>query len=50
MDLKNIASDGKPLIHQTEHKLQQDPNDYGMSDETWNLETFKNKFRIVIVR
>lgn len=50
MDYEESVVIEKPLLHLTEHKLQQDQNDYGMSDETWDLAKFKNKFRIVIVR
>ncbi|CAD7078736.1 unnamed protein product [Hermetia illucens] len=40
----------RPRIYLEEHKIKQDPNDCGMADEPWDFETFKNNFRIVIVR
>lgn len=42
--------DGKPLIYLEEHKLKQDANDYGLSDEFWDFERFKQQLQIVIVR
>ncbi|XP_055541885.1 DNA-directed RNA polymerases I and III subunit RPAC1 [Wyeomyia smithii] len=43
-------SQGRPLIYLDEHKLKQDANDYGLSDELWDFEHFKQQLQIVIVR
>ncbi|XP_017470984.1 PREDICTED: DNA-directed RNA polymerases I and III subunit RPAC1 [Rhagoletis zephyria] len=40
----------RPRLYMDEHKLKQDPHDYGLADEPFNLETFKNKFQIVVVK
>lgn len=45
-----ITSDEKPRIYLEEHKLKQGAADYGLADEHWDFEKFKNKFRVVIVR
>lgn len=37
-------------LHLEEYKLKQDPQDYGIADEPWNFEQFKQYFKIVIVR
>lgn len=39
-----------PRLHLEEYKLKQDPQDYGIADEPWDLEKFKRQFNIVIVR
>ncbi|XP_055859173.1 DNA-directed RNA polymerases I and III subunit RPAC1 [Episyrphus balteatus] len=45
-----MADVRKPRLYLDEHKLKQDPHDYGLADDEWNLETFKKKFQIVVVR
>ncbi|XP_036347013.1 DNA-directed RNA polymerases I and III subunit RPAC1-like [Rhagoletis pomonella] len=40
----------RPRLYMDEYKLKQDPHDYGLADEPFNLETFKNKFQIVVVK
>lgn len=40
----------KPLLHLEEYRLKQDPQDYGISDDVWNLERFKRQCKIVVVR
>ncbi|KAG4068149.1 hypothetical protein HA402_001574 [Bradysia odoriphaga] len=40
----------KPKIHLLEHKLKQDPHDYGLADAPWNIKTFKKEFQITVVR
>lgn len=42
--------DEKPRIYLTEYKLKQDAHDYGMADDEWSFEKFKQKFRIVVVK
>lgn len=39
-----------PRLHLEEYKLKQDPQDYGIADDVWNMERFKRQFKIVIVR
>lgn len=39
-----------PRLHLEEYKLKQDPQDYGIADDVWDLEKFKRQFKIVIVR
>lgn len=43
-------SPGTPRLHLEEYKLKQDPQDYGIADDIWDLERFKRQFKIVIVR
>lgn len=40
----------KPKLYMDEYKLKQDPQDYGLADEPINVESFKKKFQIVIIR
>lgn len=40
----------KPKIYLEEYKIKQGAQDYGMADEIWDFEKFKEKFRIVVVR
>lgn len=40
----------RPRLYLDEHKVKQDPHDYGLADDELNLETFKKKLKIVIVR
>ncbi|XP_049535513.1 DNA-directed RNA polymerases I and III subunit RPAC1 [Anopheles darlingi] len=41
---------GKPLVYLEEYKLKQDANDYGLADELWDFERFKQQLQIVVVR
>ena len=43
-------SEQKPRVYLEECKIKQDPNDYGMADTYWDLEDFKKRMKIVIVR
>lgn len=45
-----MSNTQKPRIYLEEHKLKQDPHDYGLADDEWTLEAFKKKFKIVVVR
>lgn len=45
-----MADVGKPRLYLDEHKLKQDPHDYGLADDDWSMESFKKKFKIVVVR
>lgn len=40
----------KPKLRLLEHKLKQDPHDYGLADEPWSIKSFKKEFQIVVVR
>uniref|UniRef100_A0A182J1L4 DNA-directed RNA polymerases I and III subunit RPAC1 n=1 Tax=Anopheles atroparvus TaxID=41427 RepID=A0A182J1L4_ANOAO len=40
----------RPLLYLEEYKLKQDANDYGLSDEFWDFERFKQQLQIVVVR
>ncbi|TMW54779.1 hypothetical protein DOY81_000012 [Sarcophaga bullata] len=40
----------RPKLYMDEYKLKQDPHDYGLADEPIDIETFKKKMKIVIVR
>lgn len=42
--------DQKPRIYLTEYKIKQDAHDYGMADDFWNIDNFKKKFSIVVVK
>lgn len=42
--------ESKPRILLSEYKLKQDAHDYGMADDDFTFENFKNVFRIVVVR
>lgn len=33
-----------------EYRVKQDPQDYGLADEVFNMEAFKEKLQVVIVR
>ncbi|XP_005181693.1 DNA-directed RNA polymerases I and III subunit RPAC1 [Musca domestica] len=44
------ALEEKPRLYMDEYKLKQDPHDYGLADEPIDIETYKAKMRIVIVR
>uniref|UniRef100_A0A2M4CPM0 Putative rna polymerase i and iii subunit n=1 Tax=Anopheles darlingi TaxID=43151 RepID=A0A2M4CPM0_ANODA len=44
------AQQGKPLVYLEEYKLKQDANDYGLADELWDFERFKQQLQIVVVR
>lgn len=44
------SSKKQPRLHLEEYKLKQDPQDYGIADEPWDLEKFKKQFKIVVVR
>lgn len=46
----DIKNEKKPRIYLEEYKLKQDPHDYGLSEDTWDLKKFKKNFRIVIIR
>lgn len=39
-----------PKLYLDEHKVKQDPLDYGLADDLFDLETYKKKFEIVIIR
>lgn len=39
-----------PRIYLKEHKLKQDPHDYGLADDTWDINAFKSQFRVVVVK
>lgn len=41
---------GHPKLHLEEYKVKQDPHDYGLADDGFDIETFKKKFQIVPVR
>lgn len=45
-----MADVQKPRLYLDEHKIKQDPHDYGLADDEWTLESFKKKFKIVVVR
>ncbi|ALC38194.1 CG3756 [Drosophila busckii] len=45
-----MESKTQPLLYMEEYKVKQDPQDYGLADEVFNIEAFKNKLQIVIVR
>lgn len=45
-----MDSTKQPRLHLEEYKLKQDPQDYGIADEPWDLEKFKKQFKIVVVR
>ena len=45
-----MSTTATPKLHLEEYKLKQDPQDYGIADEPWNLDKFKRQFKIVIVR
>lgn len=40
----------KPLLYMEEYRVKQDPQDYGLADEVFNMEAFKEKLQVVIVR
>ncbi|KAH8377171.1 hypothetical protein KR093_003877, partial [Drosophila rubida] len=40
----------RPLLYLEEYKLKQDPQDYGLADEVFNMGAFKSKLQVVIVR
>lgn len=40
----------KSKLYMEQYKTKQDPNDYGLADERWSLERFKEKMKIVIVK
>lgn len=40
----------KPLLYMEEYRVKQDPQDYGLADEVFNMEIFKEKLQVVIVR
>ncbi|KAH8374319.1 DNA-directed RNA polymerases I and III subunit RPAC1 [Drosophila serrata] len=40
----------EPLLYMEEHRVKQDPHDYGLADEVFTMELFKNKMQIVIVK
>lgn len=44
------ALDERPKLYMDEYKLKQDPHDYGLADEPIDIETFKAKMKIVIIR
>lgn len=46
----STENNGKPLLYLEEYKLKPGAHDYGMADEIFTFEKFKEKFRIVIVR
>lgn len=39
-----------PRLYLDEHKLKQDAHDYGLADDDWDINEFKKKFRIVVVK
>lgn len=40
----------KPLLYMEEYRTKQDPQDYGLADEVFNMDVFKSKLQVVIVR
>lgn len=40
----------EPLLYMEEYRVKQDPQDYGLADEVFNMEVFKSKLQIAIVR
>ena len=44
------SEEGRPKLYLDEHKLKEDPHDYGLADDVFDIETFKKRFQIVIVR
>ncbi|XP_065355743.1 DNA-directed RNA polymerases I and III subunit RPAC1 [Calliphora vicina] len=40
----------KPKLYMDEYKLKQDPQDYGLADDPVDIETFKKKMQIIVVR
>ncbi|XP_034101495.1 DNA-directed RNA polymerases I and III subunit RPAC1 [Drosophila sulfurigaster albostrigata] len=40
----------QPLLYLEEYRLKQDPQDYGLADEVFNMSAFKSKLQVVIVR
>ncbi|KAJ6646149.1 DNA-directed RNA polymerases I and III subunit RPAC1 [Pseudolycoriella hygida] len=40
----------KPKLYLLEHKIKEDPHDYGLADNPWNIKTFKKEFEITVVR
>lgn len=45
-----MEADQKPRVYLTEYKIKQDAHDYGMADDFWSIENFKNQFSIVVVK
>ncbi|KAI9586601.1 DNA-directed RNA polymerases I and III subunit RPAC1 [Glossina fuscipes] len=50
ISLKMQTSDERPKLYMDEHKLKQDPHDYGLADDPFDIESFKRKFKIIVVR
>ncbi|XP_064539230.1 DNA-directed RNA polymerases I and III subunit RPAC1 [Drosophila montana] len=44
------ANKEQPLLYMEEYKVKQDPQDYGLADEVFNMDVFKSKLQVVIVR
>lgn len=44
------SEEGHPKLHLDEHKVKQDPHDYGLADDVFDIEIWKKRFQIVIVR
>lgn len=40
----------KTKLYMEQYKTKQDPNDYGLADEEWSFERFKERMKIVVVR
>ncbi|XP_034474200.1 DNA-directed RNA polymerases I and III subunit RPAC1 [Drosophila innubila] len=44
------GSKNQPLLYLEEYRVKQDPQDYGLADEVFNMGAFKSKLQVVIVR
>lgn len=40
----------KKKLYMEQYKTKQDPNDYGLADEKWSFERFKERMQIVVIR
>ncbi|XP_068141561.1 DNA-directed RNA polymerases I and III subunit RPAC1 [Drosophila tropicalis] len=40
----------QPLLYMEEYRVKQDPQDYGLADEVFNIDIFKQKLKVTIVR
>jgi len=40
----------EPLLYMEEYRVKQDPQDYGLADDVFSVQAFKEKLHIKIVR
>ncbi|XP_034669344.1 DNA-directed RNA polymerases I and III subunit RPAC1 [Drosophila subobscura] len=40
----------EPLLYMEEHRVKEDPQDYGLADDVFNMEVFKKKLQVAIIR